>query len=71
MLAAADRLPVVPVAIDGSWRLLMHNMFPVPFGTTVRVAFGDPMQRTDGDADEVGARAESWIRAALAEWRIR
>lgn len=69
MLAAADRLPVVPVAIDGSWRLLMHNMFPVPYRTTVRVAFGDPMERTDGDAEEVGVRAESWIRAVLAEWR--
>jgi 1-acyl-sn-glycerol-3-phosphate acyltransferase len=69
MLSSADRLPVVPVAIDGSWRLLLHTMLPVPFGTRVRIAFGDPMERSDGDAEDKGAAAETWIEAKLVAWR--
>ncbi|MBU1226078.1 MAG: 1-acyl-sn-glycerol-3-phosphate acyltransferase [Actinobacteria bacterium] len=69
MLEAADRLDVVPVAIDGSWRLLVHNMLPVPFGTRIKVRFGDPIRRVRGDAEAVAASAEAWIRDTLAGWR--
>lgn len=69
MLAAADRLPVVPVAIDGSWRLLQNNLLPVPFGTTIRIKLGDPIARTKGDAMAVSVAAESWIKETLAGWR--
>lgn len=68
MLAAADRLPVVPTAISGSWRLAEHNMFPVPFGQTVHIRFGDPIPRTVDDADVLLHRVEAEIRAALADW---
>jgi 1-acyl-sn-glycerol-3-phosphate acyltransferase len=69
MLAAADRLPVVPTVIDGSWRLLRHNLRPVPFGTTVRVRFSDPLPRIEGDAADIALQAEESIRKTLAEWR--
>ena len=69
MLAAADRLPVVPTVIDGSWRLLRHNLMPVPFGTRVRVRFGDPLPRREGDAATIALEAEESIRKTLAEWR--
>jgi 1-acyl-sn-glycerol-3-phosphate acyltransferase len=69
MLATADRLAVVPVAIDGSWRLLLHNLLPVPFGTTIRVKLGDPIARIKDDATSVAAAAEAWIHATLADWR--
>ncbi|MDX1447856.1 MAG: lysophospholipid acyltransferase family protein [Acidimicrobiia bacterium] len=69
LLRSADSLPVVPMAIDGAWRLLAHNMLPVPFGCTVRVRFGDPIPRTPGDADEMLQQAEAFISATLAEWR--
>lgn len=69
MLAAADRLPVIPTVIDGSWRLLRHNLRPVPFGTKVRVRFGDPLPRSEGDATAVALQAEEKIRKTLAEWR--
>lgn len=71
MLAAADRLPVIPTVIDGSWRLLRHNLTPVPFGTTVRVRFGDPLPRREGDAADVALAAEEEIRETLAAWRSR
>lgn len=69
MLEAADQLPVVPVAIDGSWRLLAHNLFPVPFRSRVRVRFGQPFPRRPGDALEVMEQARAWIEATLASWR--
>lgn len=69
MLKEADQLPVIPVAVDGSWRLLVNNLFPVPYGTRVRVRFGDPIARSEGDSDEVAQEAEAWIRKTLAEWR--
>ena len=69
MLKEADQLPVIPVVIDGSWRLLVNNLFPVPYGTKVRVRFGDPIARSEGDADEVAQEAEAWIRKTLDEWR--
>ncbi len=70
LLAAAPTLPVVPVAIDGAWKLLRNKLFPVPFGTTVRVRFSDPLVRADGDdARQLLERARSDIDATLAEWR--
>ncbi|MBT8202489.1 MAG: 1-acyl-sn-glycerol-3-phosphate acyltransferase [Acidimicrobiia bacterium] len=68
LLEAADELPVVPVAVDGAWRLLQHNLKPVPFGTTVRVRFGDPIPREPGDAAAIAKQAEAWIGATLDEW---
>jgi 1-acyl-sn-glycerol-3-phosphate acyltransferase len=69
LLAGADKLAVVPTAIDGSWRLLSHNLLPVPFGTTIRVKFGDPIRRVAGDAEAAAAAAEAWIRDTLGSWR--
>jgi 1-acyl-sn-glycerol-3-phosphate acyltransferase len=69
LLQAADRLAVVPAAIDGSWRLLRSNLLPVPFGTTIRIRFGDPIPREPGDAHSVADAAEEWIRSTLAAWR--
>ncbi len=69
MLRSAGDLEVVPIAIDGSWRLVLKNLFPVPFGTTVKVRLGDPIARSKGDAADVADVAESWIRATLDRWR--
>lgn len=69
LLRHANRLPVVPMAIDGSWKLLKNNLKPVPFGTTVRVRFGEPIPRKPGDSAEMIERAESFIGATLEEWR--
>ncbi len=69
MLAAADRLPVVPTTVDGAWKLLKHNLRPVPFGTRVRVRFGDPIPRQPGDAGTVGEVARERIQSTLDSWR--
>ena len=69
LLRTADRLPVVPMAIDGAWRLLAHNMMPVPWGVRVRVRFGEPIPRSPDDAEAMLDQAEAFIAATLAEWR--
>ena len=70
LLEAAPRLPVVSLAIDGSWKLLRHGMRPVPFGTLVRVRFGDPIPRAQGeDGASLLARAEAEIRRTIDGWR--
>ena len=70
LMAAAPRAPVVPVAIDPSWRLLQHGLRPVPFGTRIRVFVGRPIERTAGeDAAAILAEAERQIQDVLARWR--
>ena len=68
MLGAADKLPVVPVTISGSWRLAEQNLFPVPFGCEVRIRFGDPIDRHPDDVDELLTTVHEQIRSTLEEW---
>jgi len=70
LLDAAPTLPVVPATIDGAWKLLRNKLFPVPFGTKVRVRFSEPLQRISGeDPVEVLSRAREIIEETLVEWR--
>ncbi len=69
LLAAAPDLPVVPVAIDESWRLLRHNLLPVPFGVRVRVHIGDPVERGKLGDEALLAVARGEIEATLRRWR--
>ncbi len=70
LLEAAPTLPVVPTTIDGAWKLLKNKLFPIPFGTKVRVRFSQPLPRIAGeDPVEVLNRARDVIDATLLEWR--
>lgn len=70
LLEAAPDTPVVPVCIDQSWRLLRHNLMPVPFGTRVHVWIGDPIPRhKDEDREALLAHCEELIREALSNHR--
>ena len=69
LLRSAPTVPVVPVVIDGSWRLLRHNLFPVPFGCRVRVWIGSPIPRSTNDPEKLLERVEQEIRATLDRWR--
>ncbi|MGH7896472.1 MAG: lysophospholipid acyltransferase family protein [Candidatus Binatia bacterium] len=70
LFRSAPGTAVVPVAIDGSWKLLRHNMLPVPFGTRVRVYVGAPIPRTPGeDLEALLQRVERKIQGALERWR--
>ena len=70
LLDAAPQTAVVPVAIDGSWHLLRHNLLPVPFGIAVHVWIGDPIPRRAGeDRQALLASVDELIRAALHRHR--
>ena len=72
LMKAADRMPVVPTTIDGSWELLRDKMFPVPFGTRIRVRFGDPIERRpDEDPAALLEQARDEIDRTLQGWRSR
>jgi len=69
LMASAPDLPIVPTAIDGSWIVFRDNMFPIPFGTDVRVRFGEPIARTpDEDAEAIAARCRDFTQSTLDEW---
>lgn len=70
LLEAAPSVEVVPVCIDQSWRLLRHNLTPVPFGVQVHVWIGEPIaRRPDEDREALLARVEAEIHAALSRLR--
>ena len=70
LLQAAPALEVVPVTIDGSWRLLCHNLLPVPYGTRIRVRFADPIPRSaENDPARILDRAHGEIEETLLRWR--
>jgi 1-acyl-sn-glycerol-3-phosphate acyltransferase len=70
LLDAAPGVEVMPVAIDNSWKLLRHNLMPVPFGTHVRVYLGQPIPRRAGeDGGALLEQARTEIDAVLRRWR--
>jgi 1-acyl-sn-glycerol-3-phosphate acyltransferase len=47
--ALAKAMPtalIQPIAISGNWRLLRYHFLPVPFGTSIEVAFLDPIEQS-------------------------
>jgi len=70
LLQAAPALEVVPVTIDESWRLLCHNLLPVPYGTRIRVRFAAPIPRSaENDPARLLDRAHEEIEETLLRWR--
>ncbi len=69
LLESAPDVPVLPLTIDQSWRLLVHNMLPVPWGVRVRVRLGEPIVRRGEDADELLRRVRAEMETTLARWR--
>ncbi len=66
----APETAIVPVAIDGSWRLLRFNLFPIPFGTRVRMHIGAPIPRSpEEDRLWLLHEARARIEQTLEDWR--
>lgn len=70
LLEEAPDTPVVPVAVDGSWALLRHNMLPVPWGVRIRLRLCDPIVRRPGeDRAALLEAVRRTIATTLAGWR--
>jgi 1-acyl-sn-glycerol-3-phosphate acyltransferase len=69
LIKGAPDLEIIPTVIDGSWKVFAHNMFPVPFGTRVRVAFGSPIPRNaDDDPALIVEQCQRWASEVLERW---
>jgi hypothetical protein len=68
-MEGAPDLEIIPTVIDGSWKVFLHNMFPVPFGIHVKIAFGEPIAR-DGDDDPgvIVDQCREWADGVLKTW---
>src|SRR5262249_15547056 len=70
LLEAAPKSPIVPIAIDESWRLLARNMLPIPWGVRVRVRIGEPIARAEGEERAaLIVRVQEEIALTLGRWR--
>jgi len=70
LLETAPKIDIVPMAVDNSWKLLRHNLLPVPFGLELRVWIGDPIARHPGeDPLALIAEVRSGIEKTLDRWR--
>lgn len=69
LMSGAPDLTIIPTVIDGSWKVFANNMFPIPYGTHVRVRFGEPIERSpDEDPSEIVERCSRWADEVLKEW---
>lgn len=64
LLKAADRLPVVPAIVSGSYRL--NKLFPFTTGVKVKIKFGSPIPREPGDDASILEQVETWMQTQLA-----
>ncbi len=69
LLSAAPTAEVVPVAIDGSWKLQCFRKGPVPLGVKIGLKVGQPISRSEKDSKELAALIESKVRTQLEELR--
>ena len=71
LLKTAPDARVVPVAIDGSWRLARRGLGPIRRGTTVRLAVGAPLDpRRVRTPEGLTEEARGVIAGALERWRV-
>lgn len=66
LLRATPSAIVVPVAIDGSWKLMRYRMRPVPFGVRVTCKALAPIDREEYSVKELVGIVEQRIRDALS-----
>ncbi len=72
LLRTAPAARVVPIAVDGSWRLFRHGFRPLRRGTTITVLIDEPVAAARDDAPAaLTEAARITIARALDAWRAR
>ena len=67
LLRASPETPIVPVVINGSWRLVSHRLWPIPFGITLSMKVFPPLQRTDITDEALFEAIEQMIQKEVWE----
>jgi len=63
LLDAAPLTPVVPVALENSWKIMRHDFLPIPWGIQLKMWVGDPIPRhTDEDRKALIDQIEAKVR---------
>lgn len=65
LIRAAPSATIVPVAIDGSWRLMRYRMRPVPFGVRVQCTVLAPIGQDEYPARDIAGVTENRIRESM------
>ncbi len=60
---------VVPVAIDGAWKLAFYKGLPVPKGVRIKVSIAEPITPNGESADSVAERAFEAVNGKLERMR--
>ncbi len=60
---------IIPVALDGSWKLATRKLGPIPFGITMSFKVGQTLDPKGWERDEVIAETEARIQQLLRELR--
>ena len=69
LLKHAPDAEVIPVAIDGSWKLQCYRYGPLPFGVHIRAQISEPLSREGKNSEEIVAELEARVREMLNELR--
>lgn len=66
LLQELPSAPVVPISINGAWRIMRHRFLPVPFGIGVRCTVLPAVPRTENSTEqEIIDQCEQAIRRSL------
>ncbi|MCL1594493.1 MAG: 1-acyl-sn-glycerol-3-phosphate acyltransferase [Actinomycetia bacterium] len=69
LMDGAPDLLIIPTVIDGSWKVFANNMLPVPFGTHVKVRFGEPISRSEDESpSDIVEDCRVWANETLSSW---
>jgi len=72
LIEAVPDTAIIPVTIDGSWKLAAHGGYPVPSGVQLDVVVGQPLQLVDYESPkELIDAAYTVVSETLAELRAR
>jgi 1-acyl-sn-glycerol-3-phosphate acyltransferase len=69
LVRATPSATIVPVAIDGSWKLMRYRMRPIPFGVRVNCTVLAPISQQGQSGKAVVSMVEERIRKALSNGR--
>jgi 1-acyl-sn-glycerol-3-phosphate acyltransferase len=62
LMKSLNHPQIIPVSIANSWRLLIHKMFPIPFGTPLKMVIHPPISTVGQSAEAVIEKVEVIIR---------